>query len=220
MDKMPKENHLNRKLNPLRDLRYILSRILKRLRPAAVRNSFIHRTSKIEPGSQVVSSEFGRHSYCGYDCIFLNVSVGSFCSISDNVVVGGSNHPMHFVSTSPVFLSHRDSVKEKFSRFEYLDLPRTWIGNDVWLGYGCRVRAGVKIGHGAVVAMGSVVTKDVPPYSVVGGNPAQVLRTRFSEEVIEKLLSTEWWHLSDEELGRWAIWFDDPQEFLNEWAKK
>ena len=91
---------------------------------------------------------------------------------------------MHFVSTSPVFLSHRDSVKAKFSRFDYLDLPRTRIGSDVWIGHGAHVRAGVEIGHGAVVGMGSVVTKDVPPYSVVGGNPARVLRMRLSEENI------------------------------------
>lgn len=217
---MPQENKLNRKLNLSKDFVYIFSRLMKRLRPAAVRNSFVHSTSKIEPGSQVVDSEFGRHSYCGYDCTFLNVSVGSFCSISDSVVVGGSNHPMHFVSTSPVFLSHRDSVKAKFSKFDYVHLPRTRIGNDVWLGHSVRIRAGVEIDHGAVVAMGSVVTKDVHPYSVVGGNPARVLRMRFSEEVIDGLLATEWWTLSDEELGRWATWFDNPEKFLQNWNEE
>jgi len=217
---MPEKNRLDRNFNPLKDFWYLLARVIKRSRPAAVRNSVVSRTCKIEPGSQVVSSEFGQHSYCGYDCVLLNTSVGSFCSISDNVVVGGSNHPVHFVSTSPVFLSHRDSVKAKFSKFKYLDLPRTMIGNDVWLGHSARVRAGVEIGHGAVVAMGSVVTKDVPPYSVVGGNPARVLRMRFSEEIIEGLLATEWWSLSGDELGRWATWFDDPEKFLQKWNQE
>jgi acetyltransferase-like isoleucine patch superfamily enzyme len=217
---MPQQNKLNRKLNLLRDFVYIFSRLMKRLRPAAVRNSFVHRTSKIEPGTQVVDSEFGRHSYCGYDCTFLNVSVGSFCSISDSVVVGGSNHPMHFVSTSPVFLSHRDSVKAKFSKFDYVNLPRTRIGNDVWIGQSARIRSGVEIGHGAVVAMGSVVTKNVPPYSIVGGNPARVLRMRFSSDIIEQLLATEWWTLSDEQLDHWATWFDHPETFLQKWKQK
>lgn len=217
---MHKEIKLNRRLNLLKDFRYILSRVMKKARPVSIKNSIIHCTSKIEPGSQVVNSEFGRYSYCGYDCIFLNASIGSFCSISDNVVVGGSNHPMHFVSTSPVFLSHRDSVKVKFSKFDYLDLPRTRIGSDVWLGYGVRVRSGVEIGHGAVVAMGSVVTKDIAPYSVVGGNPAKVLRMRFSEDIIAALLETRWWNLSDEELRCWAVLFDNPQKFLNEWDQK
>tara|TARA_Y100001951_G_scaffold103761_1_gene113389 strand:+ start:421 stop:804 length:384 start_codon:yes stop_codon:yes gene_type:complete len=122
---------------------------------------------------------------------------------------------MHFVSTSPVFLSHRDSVKSKFSKFEYLDLPRTRIGNDVWLGHSARVRSGVEIGHGAVVAMGSVVTRDVPPYAIVGGNPARVLRWRFSEEIIDRLLASKWWDLSDEELRESAVLFDDPEKFLS-----
>jgi len=209
-----------RRLNTIKDFRYLVARALRRAKPTAIRTSHIHATSKVEGGSQVVDSFFGRHSYCGYDCTFLNVEVGSFCSISDNVFIGGSGHPMHFVSTSPVFLRHRDSVKTKLATFEYLDLPRTKIGNDVWLGHGVRVRAGVEIGHGAVVAMGSVVTKDVPPYSVVGGNPARVLRMRFSEEVIDGLLATEWWTLSDEELGRWATYFDDPEKFLQEWNPK
>ncbi len=217
---MTDENKLDRHLSPLKEFWYLLSRGMKRLRPAAIRNSDIHATSKVEPGSQVVASQFGCHSYCGYDCVFLNTSVGAFCSISDNVVVGGSNHPMHFVSTSPVFLSHRDSVKAKFSNFDYLDLPRTHIGNDVWVGHSARICAGVNIGHGAVVAMGSVVTKDVPPYSIVGGNPARVLRMRFSDDIINKLLATSWWDLPDNELAHWAALFDDPEKFLHAWERK
>jgi acetyltransferase-like isoleucine patch superfamily enzyme len=127
---------------------------------------------------------------------------------------------MHFVSTSPVFLSHRDSVKAKFAKFDYFNMPRTRIGNDVWLGHSVCVRSGVEIGHGAVVAMGSVVTKDVPPYAVVGGNPARVLRMRFSDDVIAGLLATQWWNLPDKELIRWGVWFDDPEKFLNEWKQK
>lgn len=211
---------MKRNISVLLDFKYVCARLFKKLRPTAIRASIIHSTSKIEPGSQVVSSEFKRHSYCGYDCLFLNVSVGSFCSISDNVVVGGSNHPMHFVSTSPVFLSHRDSVRAKFSRFDYLDLPRTHIGNDVWIGHSARIRAGVGIGHGAVVAMGSVVTKDVPPYSIVGGNPAKVLRMRFSADVVDRLLASEWWELPDDQLGSWAASFNEPEKFLSEWERK
>jgi acetyltransferase-like isoleucine patch superfamily enzyme len=148
------------------------------------------------------------------------VSVGAFCSISDNVVIGGSSHPMHFVSMSPVFLSHRDSVKGKFSNFDYLVLPKTVVGHDVWIGYGARICAGVHIGHGAVVAMGSVVTKDVAPYTIVGGNPARVIQKRFDMRVSEGLLATQWWNLSDEKLRHWAQWFDEPEKFLDEWTSQ
>lgn len=209
-----------RRINPLRDFRYILARILRRAKPPAVRHSRIHTTSKVEGGSQVVGSAFGRHSYCGYDCTFLNADVGNFCSISDMVYVGGSGHPMHFVSTSPVFLSHRDSVKTKLARFDYLELPRTRIGHDVWIGQGAHIRAGISIGHGAVIAMGSVVTKDVPAYAVVGGNPARIIRARFEGDIPKRLLSTAWWELPDDELRHWAQWFDSPDRFLEEWAKK
>lgn len=127
---------------------------------------------------------------------------------------------MHFVSTSPVFLLRRDSLKEKFARFEYLDLPRTKIGHDVWIGHGAHIRAGVTLGHGAVVAIGSVVTRDVLDYTVVGGNPAHIIRRRFADDVAKRLLETSWWDLPDDEIRRWAPYFDDPERFLDEWEKK
>ena len=126
---------------------------------------------------------------------------------------------MHFVSTSPVFLSHRDSVKTKLANFEYLDLPKTLIGNDVWLGRSAHIHAGVTVGSGAVVAMGSVVTRDVEPYAIVGGTPAKVIRMRFPQDVIDGLQATAWWNLSDEELRDWAHLFNDPENFLKAWEK-
>ena len=79
VDSMKKQGEYGRKLNPSRDMFYIASRILKRLRPAAIKNTSIHPTAKIEPGSQVVECEVGRHSYCGYDCTLLNATVENFC---------------------------------------------------------------------------------------------------------------------------------------------
>ena len=90
---------------------YLLARILKKARMAAVKASNIHASSAVESGCQIVNSTMGRHSYCGYDCAILQTNIGSFCSISDSVIIGGSQHPMHYVLTSPVFLKHRDSVK-------------------------------------------------------------------------------------------------------------
>jgi acetyltransferase-like isoleucine patch superfamily enzyme len=202
------------KANPIDLCLYILARIQKKLRLNAIKNSEIHSTSVIEAGSQIVGSIIDRHSFCGYDCVILNANIGSFCSIADRVYIGGSQHPMHFVSTSPVFLSHKDSVKAKFSHHIYHSLPVTMIGSDVWIGYGVKIKAGVRVGHGAVVGLGSVVTRDVPPYTIVGGNPAEVIRPRFSKEICERLLKSQWWLFSDSELIDCAQYFNDPELFI------
>jgi len=193
---------------------YYYSKILNKLRGAAIRGSVIPPSSKIESGSTVISSIFGKHSFCGYDCLIINVTVGSFCSIASSVRIGGVAHPMHFVSTSPAFLSHKDSIKAKYATHDYLPARKTVIGNDVWIGEGSYIKAGVNIGHGAVVGMGSVVTKDIPPYAIFAGNPAKLIRFRFSGDVIEALLSTKWWDQSDTYLKKHGVFFNDPDLFL------
>jgi acetyltransferase-like isoleucine patch superfamily enzyme len=181
---------------------------------SAISASRIHRTSAVESGCQIVDSTIDKHSFCGYDCVILSTKIGSFCSIADRVYIGGSKHPMHFVSTSPVFLSHRDSVKAKFAFHEYYCLPKTIVGNDVWIGFDAKIRAGVSIGTGAVIGMGSVVTKDVAPYSIVAGVPATVIGYRFDPEIIEQLLASRWWEFDENRLREVAKTFCDPVEFL------
>jgi len=193
---------------------YALSRMLKKARGSAVLNSVIHSTSKVESGSTVLRTRFNRHTFCGYDCTLIDCDVGAFCSIASKVTVGGSRHPMEYVSTSPVFLSHRDSVKAKYSRHSYLWRAQTTIGHDVWIGENVLVKGGVNIGHGAVIGMGSVVTRDVAPYSIVAGNPARPIRMRFAPEIVEALLKMAWWDLPDQELRRLAADFQDPEKML------
>ena len=195
-------------------LSYALARAQKRFRLSAIRNTTLGYDSTIEAGSQVIDSSFGRHSFCGYDCTILNTEIGSFCSIAQNVTIGGAAHPIHFVGTSPVFLSHRDSVKTKFSTHVFEDLPRTKLGHDVWVGYRATIRSGVTIGTGAVIGMGAVVTRDVPPYTIVGGNPAREIRRRFSSEVSDALLKSEWWNFDDRRLQAAARHFTNPETFL------
>ena len=96
-------------------LQYVISRVIRKLRGSAVRDSVIHPTSKVESGSTIVRTTFDRHSFCGYDCTLIDCAVGSFCSIANAVSIGGARHPIEYVSTSPVFLDHRDSVKTKFA---------------------------------------------------------------------------------------------------------
>lgn len=193
---------------------YIYAKLLKKLRGSAVRGSKVHATSKVEAGSAVIDSTFDRYSFCGYDCNILSCDVGAFCSIANKVSIGGVAHPVSFVSTSPVFLSHKDSVKAKFAAHDFLPRVRTFIGNDVWVGEGSYIKAGVRVGHGAVIGMGSVVTKDVEPYAVVGGNPAKIIRMRFERGIVDALLAMAWWEMSEEELSLMGRFFDRPEELL------
>lgn len=193
---------------------YYWSRLLKKLRGMARVNCRVHPTSKVESGSTVINSVIGRHSFCGYDCTVLNCDIGSFCSIAGRVTIGGARHPVEFVSTSPVFLSHKDSVRTKFANHHYLPIQRTVIGNDVWIGEGVFVKAGVSVGDGAVIGMGAVVTRDVEAYSIVAGNPVRVIRMRFERDVIEALQRMKWWELSDSELRRIGPSFNEPRTLL------
>jgi chloramphenicol O-acetyltransferase type B len=194
---------------------YYLNKFFKKIKGSAIKKSFIHKTSKVEAGSLVVNTLFDRHSFCGYECTILNADIKSFCSIANRVTIGGAAHPMEFVSTSPAFLSHKDSIKAKFSRHEYLPVARTTIGNDVWIGEGVFVKAGVTVGHGAVIGMGAVVTKNVPPYAVYAGNPAKLIKMRFDEEVVNALLKMQWWNLPESELAEIAKHFNDPRLMLD-----
>lgn len=193
---------------------YFLSKAVKKLRGSAIVNSKIDSTSKVESGSSVANSTMRKHSFCGYDCVIVNSDIGAFCSIGSRVSIGGVGHPVEYVSTSPVFLSHKDSVKAKFSRHDYLPTVRTAIGNDVWIAEGVFIKAGVSVGDGAVIGMGAVVTKDVQPYSIVAGNPAALVRMRFEPAIVAALVNLQWWALPDAELRRLGPLFNNPRAML------
>ena len=178
-------------------------------------NSKIDKTSSVASGCNITNSTLGRYSYLSYDCEVINCEIGAFCSISDHVFIGGAEHPKCYVSTSPVFLNvvHSGPTK-RFAKFELPKSERTIIGNDVWIGHGVTIKQGVTIGHGAIVGSGAVVTKNVPDYAIVGGVPAKVLSYRFSEEVIQQLLQCRWWDYSEEELSKYAEYFDRASLFI------
>lgn len=146
----------------------------------------------------------GRHTY-GYPVIHhyamddTRLVIGSYCSISDGAVVMlGGEHPTDRVSSYPF------RIRWGMEGAGEDGMPRrtgdTHIGSDVWLGTGCYLRSGVTIGHGAVVAANAVVTKDVPPYAVVAGNPARVVRHRVTEEQAAALLEIAWWDWPEEQV--------------------
>ncbi len=195
-------------------LSFIWNKALKKLRGVAIKNSQIDMTSKIESGSQIVNSTMDKYSYCGYDCKIINCEIGSFCSIADNVIIGGACHPIEWASTSPVFYKGKDSIKKKMSEYERPKDPRTIIGNDVWIGDRVIIKSGVIIGDGAVIGMGSIVTKNVGAYEIWAGVPAKMIRERFQKQLVEEMERLRWWDLSDEIIQDASASIKNPQQFV------
>jgi acetyltransferase-like isoleucine patch superfamily enzyme len=153
-----------------------------------------------------------------------NVIVGRYCSFARDVQIGHGSHPANWLSVSPLqyvdgyrgwgdFLARQGHpVVSQVQSFEYGRL--TTIGNDVWLGNQVFVKDGVTIGDGAIVGAGSIVTRDIPPYMIVAGNPAKVVRPRFPDELIERFLALKWWRFALPSLP--ALSFDDPAKALDQ----
>lgn len=147
-------------------------------------------------------TDFEKHVTHHYDFIGDKLIIGKFCQIGAGVefVMNGANHQMNAVSTYPfyIFGSWDQSAPSKE------DLPLkgdTVVGNDVWIGQNSTILPGVHIGDGAIIGLNSVVTRDVPPYTIVAGNPAKTVRKRFDDELIDLLLKLKWWDKSVEEIN-------------------
>lgn len=168
-------------------------------------------------GTVLEKVSIGDFSYISNDSTISNVDIGKFCSISSNVQIGLGPHPSRvFVSTYPAFYSNDTlGCPLAFRDDKIFDdsVPQTTLGNDIWIGANAIIPGGIRIGTGAIVAAGAVVVKDVPPYAVVGGNPAKIIRYRFSEEQIKALLESEWWNWPIENIRQRADDFSDVEKF-------
>lgn len=144
----------------------------------------------------------GKWSYTQGDlyCVSPETTMGAFCSLGCRIVLGHGEHPTNYLSSSPYFYYSelRWKREDMPTHSEFWHYEPIHIGNDVWIGDGVFVKNGVTIGDGAIIGARSVVTKDVPPYAIVVGSPAKVLRYRFPPEIIAELLELKWWDLDDE----------------------
>jgi acetyltransferase-like isoleucine patch superfamily enzyme len=161
-------------------------------------------------GSGFRNTIFGNYNYIGGNCSLTNVTIGDysyinsnskirdtkigkFCSIASNVKIVLGSHPTHLVSLHPAFYTNNKAFRTFADKTYFQEYYPVEIGNDVWIGENTIIPGGIKIGDGAIIATGSVVTKDVAPYTVVGGVPAKLIKSRFNEEQVKILLNTKWW---------------------------
>ena len=133
-------------------------------------------------------------------CTTAYAEIGKFCSIASGTKIGIAGHPSNLLSTNSIFYLEKSLNPKLKNEIKYNPYSKITIGNDVWIGEKCLIMPGVNIGNGAIIAAHAVVTKDVPPYAIVGGVPAKVIKYRFSNDIIEKLQKICWWDMSDEEI--------------------
>lgn len=169
-----------------------------------LQNSIINNHVQINRSNLIVDSKIDAYSYTGMNTVIKHAHIGKFCSISWNVSVSGGGHDYHNITPHPfVHLPSFGIVSNKSD----LEIKKISIGNDVWIGMNSCVLQGLSIGDGAVIGAGSVVTKNVPPYAIVAGNPAKIIKYRFSDGMISKLLQLNWWDLSEEVLTKNITYF-------------
>jgi len=188
-----------------------------------LREVTVGKCCEILGDTAVEYSEIGDYSYLGSGCMVGDAKIGKFCAIAAQVRIGAPNHPMerpsqHRFTYTPEYYDASASRDHAFFR-ERRD-ARVTIGNDVWIGHAVIVLPGVTVGDGAVLAAGAVVTKDIAPYTIVGGVPARQIRERFDRAIAAQLSRIAWWNWPSELIFERLAEFqsDDVVTFCARWS--
>lgn len=187
-------------------------------------DSIFEQNTKVYGHSLIVSSQIGFMTYVGSYCNIAFTKIGRFSSIGNRVCVIRGRHPSNtFVSTHPSFFSIDNPStislvrSNKFNEFKFLDFENKIcieIGSDCWIGDDVKIIEGVKIGDGAIIGTGALVTKDIPPFAIAVGVPAKIIKYRFTEEQIKRLLSLKWWEKDFEYIKEHSDYFENIDLFL------
>jgi len=170
-----------------------------------INNSAFGSYTEIGKGSRINNSELGDYSYCDRFADIANAKIGKFANIASFSRIGPTDHPMelaslhHFHYRSSYYF---DGAEDDSAFFVKRASRIVTLGHDVWIGHASVIRPEIKIGHGAVIASGAVVTHDVPDYMIVAGVPAKPLRKRFDDAIAQRLVDLAWWDWSHEKLGQ------------------
>lgn len=185
-----------------------------------IRGSILGFDIFIGEDSLILNSSVGDNTYFNSRTKVTNAKIGKFCSIGTNVKIGVGSHPTNMVSTHPCFYANNKSFKT-FAEKMYFEEEhaKISIGNDVWIGSDVSILNNLKIGNGAIIALGSIVTKDVPDYAIVAGIPAKVIKYRFSEGIIKSLLTIRWWDFEGETIQKVYKDFHNVEFFIKKYGK-
>lgn len=166
---------------------------------------------------KINSSIIGKYTYIADNSIIQSAEIGKFCSIGPNVIIGYGEHPTNHLSTSPVFYDDENMFGlNLYTETDFNGKEKVIIGNDVWIGASVYIKNGIKIGDGAIIGAGSVVTKSIPPYAIVVGVPAKIVRFRYLDVEIKELLKIKWWEWDIQKINSLKMYFNqkDISSFL------
>ncbi|WP_434037636.1 CatB-related O-acetyltransferase [Formosa sp. 4Alg 33] len=173
-------------------------------------------TAKVNGPYYIVDTTIGDYSYVSPNSHIDKTEIGKFCSIGPNLISGWGIHPTHGISTHPMFYSNMKQNGQTFSTVTKIEERKAIkIGNDVFIGANVTIMDGITIGDGAVIGAGSIVSKDIPPYAIAVGTPIKVIRYRFEQDVIAKLLDIKWWEKGISEFKEVEEMFFNVEEYIN-----
>ena len=192
-------------------MRKILIRLYSKA-TSSIRNSTVSNKAIISYYVKFYDSCIDDYSYVSNNCNIFHTSIGKFTSIGLGCNIGGGEHPLTWISTSPMF--QNSWFQNGFSKHPYEPYKNTVIGNDVFIAPQVIIKTGIKIGDGAVLGAGAVITKDVGPYEIWAGNPAKLIRLRFTQDVVDELINLQWWNWTDEKIKECSCYINNPKLFL------